>query len=220
MKKFLNIRNILIIILVALAVIYIFFIRSNHPDSSKTSALFYNLINKDVVTMNISFKEQDKQGSIINSIDQNENKAVQIIETYDYSEDSKRTNTTHFKSMTIRENKKAHIYQINYDLKKYTDFGENEDERDLTDWIESINSIISESKYYTRYYKIIDNTIMLVEKFPEQGYVFIYDGDELKYIQQKDGFSGNQNTLYEVQIEDSFIDDSLIEIPNDFTINN
>ena len=61
---------------------------------------------------------------------------------------------------------------------------------------------------------------MFTENFPEQGYTFYYDSNDLKYIKQKDGFSGNENTLYEIKLNYDFIDNSLLEIPNNFTQSN
>ena len=49
---------------------------------------------------------------------------------------------------------------------------------------------------------------------------FYYDGNELKYIKQKDGISGDEKTLYEIQISSTFIDESLLQIPDKFTLNN
>lgn len=220
MKKFLNIRNVLIVLIVLIAIVYIIFIRSKNANNSKTSNLFYELINKDVVTMNINFKENDKQGRMIFSTNKSSNKACQIIELYDYSNQAEEIKATHIKNITIRENKKLHTYQLNYDLNTYTDFGEVTDNSDITDWIENLNRIVSESKYYTKSYKIINNTKLFNEKFPEQGYEFYYDGNELKYIKQKDGISGDEKTLYEIQISSTFIDESLLQIPDKFTLNN
>ena len=220
MKRFLNIRNLLVAIIIAIAFIYVFFIRSNNPSVSRTSELFYKLINKDIITMNLSFKEEEKQGVIIISTDKKNNNAFQIIELYDYTDNAKKTNATHTKNITIRENKKLHTYHLNYDLKEYKDFGENIDNEDITNWIENLNYIVSKSRYYTKSYKTIDNIKMYIENFPELGYMFAYDGNELKYIKQKDGFSGDENTLYKIKFDENFIDNSVIEIPNDFILNN
>ena len=139
------------------------------------------------------------------------------MELYNNSKQAKENNTTHIKNITIIENKTKHTYQLNYDLNSYIDFGKIEYNNDITDWIDNINRIVSRSKYYTKGYKNINNTRMFTENFPEQGYTFYYDSNDLKYIKQKDGFSGNENTLYEIKLNYDFIDNSLLEIPNNFT---
>lgn len=220
MKKFFNIRNVLVILIILISVIYIVFMRSKNPENSKTSDLYYQLINKDKVTLKLSYSENDKHGTIIFSTDKNSNKTCQILELYNNSKQAKENNTTHIKNITIIENKTKHTYQLNYDLNSYIDFGKIEYNNDITDWIDNINRIVSRSKYYTKGYKNINNTRMFTENFPEQGYTFYYDSNDLKYIKQKDGFSGNENTLYEIKLNYDFIDNSLLEIPNNFTQSN
>lgn len=220
MEKFFNIRNVLIILIILISAIYIVFMRSKNPENSKTSDLYYQLINKDKVTLKLSYSENDKHGTIIFSTDKNSNKTCQILELYNNSKQAKENNTTHIKNITIIENKTKHTYQLNYDLNSYIDFGKIEYNNDITDWIDNINRIVSRSKYYTKGYKNINNTRMFTENFPEQGYTFYYDSNDLKYIKQKDGFSGNENTLYEIKLNYDFIDNSLLEIPNNFTQSN
>jgi len=220
MEKFFNIRNVLIILIILISAIYIVFMRSKNPENSKTSDLYYQLINKDKVTLKLSYSENDKYGTIIFSTDKNSNKTCQILELYNNSKQAKENNTTHIKNITIIENKTKHTYQLNYDLNSYIDFGKIEYNNDITDWIDNINRIVSRSKYYTKGYKNINNTRMFTENFPEQGYTFYYDSNDLKYIKQKDGFSGNENTLYEIKLNYDFIDNSLLEIPNNFTQSN
>lgn len=220
MEKFFNIRNVLIILIILISAIYIVFMRSKNPENSKTSDLYYQLINKDKVTLKLGYSENDKHGTIIFSTDKNSNKTCQILELYNNSKLAKENNTTHIKNITIIENKTKHTYQLNYDLNSYIDFGKIEYNNDITDWIDNINRIVSRSKYYTKGYKNINNTRMFTENFPEQGYTFYYDSNDLKYIKQKDGFSGNENTLYEIKLNYDFIDNSLLEIPNNFTQSN
>ena len=47
MKKFLNIRNIIIILILVISIGYMIFMKSQNTNNSKTSDLFYELINKD-----------------------------------------------------------------------------------------------------------------------------------------------------------------------------
>lgn len=220
MRKILIFRNALIVLVVVIAICYAFFMRTKNTQNSKTNELFYQLINKELVTMNIGFEEKEKKGNIIFSTDKNNNKAIQIVEVFDDSEQAKENNTSHIKNISIIENEKTHTYQINYDLNTYMDFGENDNDSDITNWIENLNRVITNSKYYVKGYEKINKTKLYSETFKESGYVFYYDGNELRYIKQKDGFSGNENTLYTIKVEDSFVENSLLEIPNNFTLNN
>ena len=220
MKKFLNIRNILIILIILIVSVYIIFMRSTNPGASKTSELFYKLINKDIITMRLSYEGEDRKENIIFSTNKNIGKTIKITELYDFSKEAKELNFSHIKNITIIENNKSHTFQLNYDLNNYIEFEEEVYGEELTDWIESINNIVSGSNYYVKGYKNINNTELFTETFPEQDYMFGYVSNELKYIKSKDGFSGNGNTMYEVELEEDFIDNSLLEIPNNFNLNN
>ena len=121
---------------------------------------------------------------------------------------------------SLKLNNKSHTFQLNYDLNNYIDFEEEAYGEELTEWIENINNIVSKSKYYVKGYKNINNTELFTETFPEQDYMFGYVSNELKYIKSKDSFSGNGNTMYEVELDDDFINNSLLEIPNYFNLNN
>lgn len=218
MKKFINIRNILILLVIIIAIGYIIFMKSKDTTQSKTSDLFYKLINKDCITMELSFNEDNKKCNIIYSSDIKNNVTFQITELFLNDDVSIQNNTSHIKNITIRKDGKTHSYQLNYDLKNYIDFGSQEDNNDITDWIENFNKIPSESKYYTKKYEEIDEKQYYTEYFPEKKYKFYYDGNELKYIKQNDGMSGNADTLYEVKFEENLINDSLLQISNDFTL--
>lgn len=218
MKKFINIRNILILLVIIIAIGYIIFMKSKDTTQSKTSDLFYKLINKDCITMELSFNEDNKKCNIIYSSDIKNNVTFQITELFLNDDVSIQNNTSHIKNITIRKDGKTHSYQLNYDLKNYIDFGSQEDNNDITDWIENFNKIPSESKYYTKKYEEIDKKQYYTEYFPEKKYKFYYDGNELKYIKQNDGMSGNADTLYEVKFEENLINDSLLQISNDFTL--
>ena len=68
MKRFFNIRNLLIslvLLIVVIALIYIFVIRSRDVGNSKTSKLYYDLVNRDVVTMTLEFNDGEFSGNMI-----------------------------------------------------------------------------------------------------------------------------------------------------------
>lgn len=219
MKKFLNIRNIIIILILVISIGYMIFMKSQNTNNSKTSDLFYELINKDNITMELSFNESDKKGSIIYSSDIKNNKTIQITELFSDDDISKQNNISHIKNIVIRKDGKIQKYQINYDLKTYYNLGNVEDHNSITDWIENFNEITSESKYYTKKYEIVNDKNYYIESFPEKEYTFYFDSNELKYIKQKGGITGNDATMYEVKLEEKLIDDSLLEISKDFTLN-
>lgn len=218
MKKFINIRNILVLLVIIIAIGYSIFFKSKNTTQSKTSDLFYKLINKDCITMELSFNEDNKKGKITYSSDIKNNVTYQITELF-YSDDvSIQNNISHIKNITIRKEGKTHSYQLNYDLKNYIDLGSEEDNNDITNWIENFNKITSESKYYTKKYEAINGKQYYTEYFPEREYKFYYDGNELKYIKQKDGITGGTFTIYEVKFDEKLISDSLLQISNDFTL--
>ena len=219
MKKFLNIRNIIIILILVISIGYMIFMKSQNTNNSKTSDLFYELIKKDNITMELSFNESDKKGSIIYSSDIKNNKTIQITELFSDDDISKQNNISHIKNIVIRKDGKIQTYQINYDLKTYYNLGNVEDHNSITDWIENFNEITSESKYYTKKYEIVNDKNYYIESFPEKEYTFYFDSNELKYIKQKGGITGNDATMYEVKLEEKLIDDSLLEISKDFTLN-
>lgn len=210
MKKFLNVRNVLIIAVILIAILYIVFMRSRNPYNSKTHDLYMELANKDYITMSISFEEEDKKGTVTFSTDNKNDKVVQIIDIENNKEEIK-----HVKSVTIRENGKVSSYQIFYDFNSYKILEESEDEK-VSNGIDTLCKMYSESKYYTKSVTMINGTKVYTETFPELNYMFGYEGEELKYVKYNDGISGNNDTIYDVKIEDKFVDKSSYEVPEDF----
>lgn len=221
MKKFFNIRNLLIslvLLIVVIAFIYIFVMRSNDIGNSKTSKLYYDLVNRDVVALTLEFKENESEYKIIYSQDRKNNKSTRIVEVHDNSESAKKYNNSTFKSIAINENGKTHVYNISYDLKRYTtqEIEENyDDNRWLTGYLKGP---LGESKYYTKGYEIINSENLFVETFPETQTKYYYEGDILKYIENNDGSGVNKKRLHKVTIENKFIEESVNDIINGFEL--
>ena len=215
MKKFINVRNIIIILIILLVVFYLVFMRSRNPRGSKTYAMFYDLVNKDVLTMKLDFRavDSDTKFTAIFSSDKTQNKSVTILDTLDYSVDNEEYDLVHITGVTITENGKSHVYQIHYHTQTYYDFGEEDATDEVNSWLDVFNTVPSESKYYTKSHEVINGESLLVETFPEKGYKFYYKDNELKYTKQN-----HEDTLYTVTFEDSFIDESLTKIPEGFTL--
>ena len=211
MKKFLRIRNVVIGLILLLVVVYIAIIISRNPNNSKTSKLYYKWVNQDVITMKLEFKQGTQKGTHTFSTDQTKKKTIIVVDTYDDSEGSKKLNTTHMKSVTIMENGKTHVYQLNYELKTWKDMGESESTQDITSWMEMPNQVVSESKYFTKKSFIIDGKKVSTEIFDENQAYFGYTDGELVMYQTDDGMGA-----YDVTFDDKFIDKSLYEIPEDF----
>lgn len=219
MKKFLKIRNLLILLIIVIAIVYIFMMRTRDTSNSKTSKLYYELVNKDVVTMTLEFQEDDFGAKIIYSTDNKNKKTIRVTEVYDSSEWAKNQNAAHNKSVAVNENGRTHSYFVNYDLKKYMDYGETKEGYDTNNWIsEYINSPIGHSKYYTKNYGTVNSENLFIETFPKDETKYCYEGDNLKYIDTTDGTSQAKRRLYRVTIEYNFVEDSLVEIPSDFEL--
>lgn len=222
MKKFFSIRNLLIslvVLIVVIALIYIFVMRSNDIGNSKTSKLYYDLVNRDVVALTLEFKENESEYKIIYSQDRKNNKSTSIVEVHDNSESAKKYNNSTFKSVAINENGKTHVYNINYDLKRYTtqEIEENyDDNRWLTGYLKG--PLLAESKYYTKGYEIINSENLFVETFPETQTKYYYKDDTLKYIENNDGSGVNKKRLHKVTIENKFIEESVNDIINGFEL--
>ena len=215
MKKFLNVRNVLIVLVVLVALFAIIFMSPKNPYDSKTSKLYYKWVNQDEITMKLSSKHGFQDESLIFSTDKKNNKTIKIIDVYDNDNKAKENNSSHIKSITIMENGKTHIYQINYDLKTYKDFGETESNEDITAWMETPNNIVNNSKYYTKKQHFINGKKVNTEVFDKGKSYFGYVDEELVIVQTEEN-----NYAYNVSTESKFLDESLYKIPNDFTLDN
>ena len=215
MKKFLNVRNVIIVLVIFVAIFAIVFMSPKNPYDSKTSKLYYKWVNQDEITLKLSSKHGFQEETLIFSTDKNNNKTVKIIDVYDNDNKAKEENRSHIKSITIMENGKTHMYQINYDLKNYKDLGESENAEDITAWMETPNNIVNTSKYYTKKQHTINGKRVFTEVFDKGKAYFGYEDDELVIVQTEE-----KDYAYNVSTESKFIDESLYEIPEDFSLDN
>lgn len=222
MKRFFNIRNLLIslvLLIVVIALIYIFVIRSRDVGNSKTSKLYYDLVNRDVVTMTLEFNDGEFSGNMIYSTDNKNKKTTIIIEAHDMSESGTNMHTNNIKTISINENGESKFYSVNYDLKRYSTTDVGKEDYDANSYLKKfIISPVSNSKYYTKGYETINSEKLFVEAFEKDNTKYYYDGDKLKYIENLDGSNKGTRRLYSVKIENSFVDKSLTEIPSDFEL--
>ncbi len=215
MKKFLNIRTALVLLIILIAVIYIFVMRSRSTEDSKTSKLYYDLVNRDVVTMTLEFKENESEWKLTYSQDKKNKKRTQVVEMRDSSDRAKKYNQSNIKTIVVNENGKTHGYSISYDDKKYTTY-EKDEGYDDNGFIESyMKGPMSGSKYYTKGYEVKDSESLFVETFPDNETKYYYEGDTLKYIENNDGSSNDSKTnvkrLHKVTIENKFVEVSIEE---------
>ena len=215
MKKFLNVRNVIIVLVILVAMFAIVFMSPKNPYDSKTSKLYYKWVNQDEITLKLSSKHGFQEETLVFSTDKNNNKTVKIIDVYDNDNKAKEENRSHIKSITIMENGKTHIYQINYDLKNYKDLGESENTEDITTWMETPNNIVNSSKYYTEKQHTLNGKKVFTEVFDKGKAYFVYEDDELVIVQTEE-----KDYAYNVSTESKFIDESLYEIPEDFSLDN
>jgi hypothetical protein len=169
--------------------------------------------------MTLEFKENELEAKMTYSIDNKNKKTIRVIEVYNSSEWAKDQNAEHNRSVAINENGKTQSYIINYDLKRYMYYDEIEEGYDAYSWVaEYIKSPIDYSKYYTKSYGVVNSENLFIETFPKDETKYCYEGDNLKYIDTTDGTSQGKRRLYKVTIENSFVENSLIEIPSDFEL--
>ena len=163
----------------------------------------------------IERKELKKDWERVLHSDKKRQKDSGRISLYDNDNKAKEENRSHIKSITIMENGKTHMYQINYDLKNYKDLGESENTEDITAWMETPNNIVNSSKYYTKKQHTINGKRVFTEVFDKGKAYFGYEDDELVIVQKE-----KKDYAYNVSTESKFIDESLYEIPEDFSLDN
>lgn len=214
MKKFLNVRNVLIVLVVFVAIFAIIFMSPKNPYDSKTSKLYYKWVNQDEITLKLKSRHGSQEESLIFSTDKKNNKTIKIIDVYDNDNKAKEDNRSHTKSITVMENGKTHIYQINYDLKTYIDFGESENSEDISSWMETPQKIVNKSNFYVKRNIEINGKMVSTEIFDKNKNYFGYIDGELVIVQTEEN-----DHAYDVISEEKFIEESLYEIPEGFTLN-
>lgn len=211
MKKFKIIRNILIIIAIIIAAVYVFWVRSNQTSTSKTAKLFEKMYQQtENVTMKISYKDEKIDVTIIKATDNNEGKEV-IGTICDYTDEIKTEPNAEGKIVaTITTKDKIVGYNYFPKLNKYQILYTNEEGNDSTNaWIAEITEKISNCKYYTKGYESINGKMLYCETFKDAKMKFYFDKDKLVYIKSEEidqSFNDMSDALYSVEIsnDDSY----------------
>lgn len=214
MKRFKIIRNILIIIAIIIAAVYVFWVRSNQTSSSKTAKLFEKMYQQtENTTMKITYKDEKINLTIIKATDNDKGKEVLGI-ICDYADEIKaEPNAEGVIIATITTKDKITGYNYFPKLNKYQILYTSEEGNDSTNaWIGEIIEKISNCKYYTKGYESVNGKMLYCETFKGSKMKFYFDKDKLVYIKSEEidqSFNDMTNTLYSVEISN---DDSYKEI--------
>lgn len=214
MKKFKIIRNILIIIAIIIAAVYVFWVRSNQTSSSKTAKLFEKIYQQtENTTMKITYKDEKINLTIIKATANDKEKEV-LGTICDYADEIKAEPDAEGKIIaTITTKDKVTGYNYFPKLNKYQILYTSEEGNDSTNaWIGEIIEKISNCKYYTKGYESINGKMLYCETFKEAKMKFYFDKDKLVYIKSEEidqSFNDMTDTLYSVEISN---DDSYKEI--------
>ena len=224
MKKFLNIRNILIILIIIIAVAFICWGRSDNLKNSKAYQLFnhfyeygpeygHNENNTIMKLENIG----DKEITWIYATDYDNER--EVISYIGVSETSAET-TQHSQLVNIISKKGRESY-IMLDLDKICykfDTIKEEATELYASWAEDIIDLIMNNTYYTRGYELVNGKLLYYENFKNEGLKFYFDNDNLVYMKStklEESFN-LKDILYKVEIryDDSYKE--MINIPDDY----
>ena len=231
MKKFLKIRNILILLIIIVAIFFICWGRSDNVQNSKSYQLFKhfyeygpeygNTENNTIMRLeNIG----EEEIALTYATDYDNKREITSIEKL--SQTSKDTMQT-VQIINIISNEGRNTYFLFEKDKQCLKFDTMKEEAtDLyASWAEDIMNSIQNNKYYTKGYNWIDGNFMYYEYFKETGMKFYFNNNgELKYLSSKtldNSFSSKPEEnayLFKVTISHDSIDETLIEIPQDYEI--
>lgn len=231
MKKFLNIRNILIILIIIVAVVFICLGRSDNPKDSKAYQLFNHFYeygpeyghNENNTTMKLE-NTGDKEITWIYATDyDNEREIVSSITLGQTSKETKQ----HVQLVNITSKKGRESYiMLDADKMCYKFDTAKEDASEIyASWARNVIDLITNNSYYTRGYEWVDGNFMYYEYFKDTDIKFYFDSDgELRYLSARildSSVSSNpdeESYIYKVTISHDSIDNSLIQIPEDYEI--
>lgn len=225
MKKFKIVRNILIIVIIAIAVVYICWMRSSKISTSKAYKIFNemgvnnHLNEKRKITMQISCNNEKVKCLFIEATDEEKEQEVFYVSHYS---DTMTPEEEGSGTVSLTKENGVISYNIFPKMKKYrTIYTSEEGNSDYSRWIESCTERLKECKYYTKGYEFINGKLLYYEKFKEAGLKFYFDKDELVYIKSSDmdkNFGNDvKDILYDVKItyDDSY--KMYTDIPEDYT---
>lgn len=221
MKIFKIIRNCLIFLIIMVSLIYIFIVRNNNIQNSKSYIFFKSLISDNIekISMNISFKNQDLELLFVYGTDNIEKDELQYLRVEYFLT----TNIDEKDAATVTEvsQNKKQVYTIFPKEKKYRILFENNTDKndDFDEWIDEILYKLESCRYYTKGYKLIDGKMIYYEKFKDIGLTLYYNENSLIYIKSKqidETMDNIDGVMYNVSIthDDSFR--KYVGIPNDY----
>ncbi len=219
MKKFLNIRNLLIFIILIIAIIYILLGRSNDVRNSKSYHIFYEFLlhpNIPKISMQLEHKDEQNEISLLYGTDNEVGKEFLFMDINYHSPALEHSNTFH---ITTKDGIKSGV--INHTQKNYAIFDENIGSYSYDTWINHFISLITSSKYYTKGYEIIDGSLTYYEYFKDINSKFYFDNDgNLIYLtceEINNSFNDDlKNAIYKVTFSYDSVDDSLFNIPEGY----
>lgn len=220
MKKFKIIRNILIIIAIIIATVYVFWVRSNQTSSSKTANLFEKMYQQtENITMKISYKDEKIDVTIIKATDNDKGKEVSGIICNYTDEIKKEPDSEEAIIATITTKDKIIGYNYFPKLNKYQILYTSEEGNDSTNaWIGEIIEKISNCKYYTKGYESVNGKMLYCETFKEAKLKFYFDKDKLVYIKSEEidqSFNDVTDALYSVEISNDDSYKEILKVPED-----
>ncbi len=225
MKKFKIVRNVLIVLVILIAVIYTSWMRSNKTESSKTAKLYKEMFEKSYkeqknITMQIGYNNEKMKMKMFEATDNKESKEISgfIHDNYDSIKKDPDSEGTIIYSVTTKNDIKN--YTIFPKVKKYEETIENEEGNDSYNiWIEKRLREISDCNYYTKGYEFVNGKLLYYEKFKEAGLQMYFDKNELVYMKSTEldkSFDDIKDSLYTVKItyDDSY--KKYTEIPKEY----
>lgn len=224
MKKFKFIRNILVVLILIVAIVYVCWIRTSKITTSKAYKIFSNMdenhnLNKNrQITMHITCdNEKIKDFRFIQATDEENGQEISYIShsTYNmYPEENAGG------IVTVTTNSNTKIYNIFPLMNKYRIIYNSEEGGNIDSWITTYIHRLEKCKYYTKGYEFIDGNLFYYEKFKDTNLKFYFSNDELVYIKDSnidDGFSNVIDNLYNVKITYDNSYKEFTEIPADYT---
>lgn len=235
MKRFLNIRNMLVLLIIIIAAGYIVWGRSNDTKHSKTYQLFnsfnnygaeYN--NHENTTLKLDYTDEKKEIKIIYATD-NENRRE--IRSFDVND---KETKEHGQTVSVTTKEGVQDYILEHTEKTYVMFDLLKDSGSefFANWAHTFTDLITKNQYYTRGYEFVNGELMYYEYFKDSNSkLYFNSNNELVYMNSESldkSFREFNNSnirktdlyLFKVTISHDRFDNTLIEIPQEYKIRN
>lgn len=223
MKKFRIVRNVLIICIIVIAVMYMFLIRSNNVYDSASYKLYksmYDYNHKDEkkqITMETAYSDENINFVMVQSTD-DEAKIEAMYMSTNYTNDVDHRGN----SITVKTNEGTKTYSVLPEEKKYRIIYENNNEKATVynEWVNVYLSKLENCTYYTKGYEMVNGDLLYFENFKESGMKLYFNKNELTYMKLADldeNFNNVKDVLYNIKITYDDTYKEFIDIPNDYT---